>query len=369
MASDMPSHIKTIFEIVPDSYSIFNPITRGAGFKGNRTSMMRIWYWYYAHQTDRWAFVDEAAAKKLCETIDLSPKFVFAVFPAIDEYSHYLHPKHERVIDQYKKFDSALKKIVDALASRGELADTALFIVSDHGLSKTDAHFCVNTFLEKRGLPAFFYPKIFDKKGKLSANMVSGNGMTHVYFKNPGGWSKPTTYRMIENMSPGIVDELLTKDAVDVIACRSEKGAEIFSRRGRGSLALNGNMIEYATSGGDPFGYAPLPNAMSADEELSKTWDSEYPDALYQISHLLSSSRSGDMIISATPGFDLRLKYEVPEHFSSHGSLHELHMRVPVISNVKFRNRRMRTVDTFPTFLELLGYPVPDYADGTALGV
>lgn len=367
MANDMLPHVKTIFEIVPDSYSIFNPIARGTGWHRNRTSIMRIWYWYYGHQTDRWSFVDAAAIRKMCETLKFDPKFIFTVFPAIDEYSHFSHPKHDKVINQYRELDRYVEKLVDELTLRGQYEDTAIFIVSDHGLSQTHTHFCVNTFLERKGLPAFFYPRIFEKKGKLSANMVSGNGMTHVYFKNADGWGRPTTYEMLNQISVGIVDEFLRNEAVDILTCRSESGAEIFSRRGRASLSIDGKNINYKTSGGDPFGYGELPRIMTADEELSRTWQSEYPDALYQISRLLSSPRSGDMIISAKPGFDLRLKYEEPEHRSSHGSLHELHMRVPVISNVRFKERPVRTVDTFPTFLNLLGYPVPDYVDGTAL--
>lgn len=369
MANDMMPHIKTIFEIVPKSYTIFNPITRGTNFHRNRTSMMRIWYWYYGHLTDRWSFVDFSAINKLITTLKFSPKFVFTVFPAIDEYSHFSHPKHEKVISQYRKLDLYVKRLVDELSRRGEYDDTAIFIVSDHGLSETKEHFCVNTFLESKKLPAFFYPKIFSKKGKLSANMVSGNGMTHVYFKNADGWSGQTTHEMLKKISPDLINDLLENEAIDIVALRTSTGAEILSRRGRASLSLDGRNINYKVTDKDPFGYGVLPERMDQDDELEKTWHSEYPDALFQMSHLLSSPRSGDLVISAKPGFDLRLKYEDPEHFSSHGSLHDLHMRVPFISNVKFEQRPMRTVDAFPTFLDLLDIPIPNYIDGKKLEV
>lgn len=367
MAGDMWPHIKTIFELVPGSHCIFNPITRGAG-KRNETRICRIWYWYYGHQTDRWDFVDETAAKKLCQVLKKNPRYVYTVFPGIDEYGHFTHPRHERVMEQYRNVDGFLGNFVNALSERGELGDSAIFIVSDHGLSRTDEHFCVNTFLKKHGLPAFFYPKIFDKKGKLSANMVSGNGMTHVYFKNSDGWARHTVYEELERISPNLIDDLLNEEAIDIVASRGAGGwIYVFSKRGKAKIHLGGEKMRYEVIGSDPFGYGEIPEDMSPGLSLEKTFDSDYPDAPFQIAHLMISPRSGDLILSATPGYDLRLKYEEPEHFGSHGSLHRSHMRVPVISNVKFKDVPIRTVDVFPTTLEMLGHDLPDYIDGRSL--
>lgn len=364
MARDMWPHIRTIFEIVPDSYSIFNPIARGAG-RRNVTRISRIWHWYYAHQTDRWGFVDAAAADKLCAVQDKNPRFVFVVLPAIDEYSHLAHPRHERVMEQYQSLDASIGRFAELLEARGELDRTAIFLVSDHGLSETHHHFCVNSFLERHRLPAFFYPLILDKKGKLSANMVSGNGMTHVYFRNRDGWARRTTADELKGISPYLIDDLLAEEAVDIVACRNaDGGADIFSRRGSASVRLDGMTLHYELKGSDPFGYRKLPLNMSPDDCLKDTWDTDHPDAPFQIAHLLTSPRAGDLIISAIPGFDLRLRYESPEHFASHGSLHASHMRVPIVSNVKFAARPSRTADVFPTVLKLLGVDVPSYIDG-----
>jgi len=367
MASDMRPHIETIFEIVPGSYSIFNPIARGAGSR-NMTRISRIWYWYYAHLTDRWGFIDEVAMDKLVDVLKKKPRFVFTVFPGIDEYAHLSHPRHERTIEQYAKMDAGIGRLMREIDSRGELEETAVFLVSDHGLSKTDTHFCVNTFLEKHGLPAFFYPCIFNKKGKLSANMVSGNGMTHVYFKNSDGWARHTNLDELKKLAPGLLDDLLEENAVDIVACRNEDGwADVFSRRGSARIHLEGDKLHYEVRGADPFGYDALPVDLSPAASLEKTWNTEYPDAPFQIAHLFTSPRAGDLMISATPGFDLRLKYEHPEHFGSHGSLHKSHMRVPLVSNVRFEKKPVRTADVFPTALKLLGHDIPGHIDGVPL--
>ena len=106
---------------------------------------------------------------------------------------------------------------------------------------------------------------------------------------------------------------------------------------------------------------------LSPEGCLSETLYSEYPDAPFQIAHLVSSPRAGDIILSARPGFDLRDKYEHPEHRGSHGSLHASHMRVPILTNVPLERRPVRTADVFPTALEILGCDIPGHIDGIPL--
>jgi len=368
MARDMWPHIKTVFEIVPDSLSVFNPVARGARGRRNATRVSRIWYWYYAHLTDRWAFADEAGLKKLLSLLRRRPTYLFSVFPGIDEYSHLSHPRHERTIERYRWLDRAVGDVVEELTRLGMRDETAIFLVSDHGLSSTHTHFCVNTFLEERGLPAFYYPLIFQKRGKLAANMVSGNGMTHVYFRNGDGWARHTVREELERNAPSLVDDLLMEEAVDIVALRnSQSGADILSRRGEARVRLDASALHYEVKGSDPFGYPPLPADLTPRDSLARTLDTDYPDAPFQIAHLLTAPRAGDMVISARPGFDLRLKYENPEHKGSHGSLHMSHMRVPIITDVPLEMRPARTADLFPTALGLLGYDLPGHIDGLPL--
>lgn len=368
LARDIGPHIQTIFEIVPHSFSIFNPIARGARGPRNVTRLSRIWHWYYAHLTDRWTFTDDAALVKLKATLKKRPTFLFAVFPGIDEYSHLTHPHHEKVLDRYHWLDGAIGTIVSDFKDAGTWDETALFLVSDHGLSATHTHFCLNTFLEKRGITPFFYPLIFNKRGRSSATMVSGNAMAHVYFKNRDGWTRETVRRELEVIAPGLIDELLQEEAVDIVAVRNEGGGvQIFSRRGEAKIMLDGAKLHYEITGSDPFGYAHLPDDLYPQSCLQATFETEYPDAPFQIAHLFTAPRTGDIVISATPGFDLRLKYENPEHHGSHGSIHRSHMHVPLITNLKFKTGPVRTVDVFPTILKLLGYDIPGHIDGMPL--
>lgn len=376
--SDMRNDIYTVFDIIPKSYSIFNSINRGVGSR-NLTRIMRIWYWYYGHMTDRWRFVDSSATEKVLKVIEKDFEFLFVVYPGIDEYSHLANPRDESALKQYDFLDASVGELVTKLKSLGKYEETLLWIVSDHGLSSTHTHFCVNTFLESRGIKTFYFPLTY-RKDCVAANMVSGNSMTHVYFKNRESWGDRTTVEDVDGMYPNLLEELLSEPAVDIIALLNKDGEIVVrTKKGSATLSLDGDEITYTVDGNDPFGYdfadkaLPLPGArvrkLLSRRFLSATLDSDYPDALYQIAHIFSSPRCGDLVISAAPGYDLRLKYETPEHKASHGSLHREHMLVPILCNKKLPVQPIRTVDVFPTYLKMMGHVSPQNIDGVAINL
>jgi hypothetical protein len=100
---------------------------------------------------------------------------------------------------------------------------------------------------------------------------------------------------------------------------------------------------------------------------LEATFESEYPDSLYQIYQLMQSRRAGDIVISAKVGHDLRDFWEYPEHLGSHGSLHRSHIHVPLIYNQKNWNTHpARTADLFNSILKWKGI-TPKASEGESL--
>ncbi|PIR20210.1 MAG: hypothetical protein COV45_07690 [Deltaproteobacteria bacterium CG11_big_fil_rev_8_21_14_0_20_47_16] len=363
---DMDRSIETAFDIFPRSYNIFNSVNKGVTFSHNKTWLMRLWYWYYAHLTDRWSLVEQAACEKVLDVIKKPFDFCFAVFPAIDEYSHLSGPLSRATDDAYFKLDDYMGQIRDALAKKGQLQDTLIWLISDHGFSATHTHFCANEFLEERGIRTFFYPLIF-KKNCIAANMMSGNAMAHLYFKDPSGWNKSVTLKRLVDLYGTMVDDLVREPAVDICAVRGEEGAiEVLSKRGHATVRRNGDLISYDVQTQDPFGYGKLPSIMSSQESLSRTYGTDYPDAPYQLGQLFQSDRTGDIVISAAPGYDLRRDYEVPEHHGSHGALHRDHMLIPIGCSAKLTGDVIRSVDVFPTTLALMGQDIPLDIDGVS---
>src|SRR5262249_39627516 len=232
MNRDMRPELKTLFEHFPRSHNIFSSVNRGVPTVGNVTSHMRIWYWYYAHLTDRWHLVDEAAMDKCLEVIKKDFDFLFMVFPGIDEYSHLSRPSHPLSVQAYKTIDLAMGKIARQLRNEGKYDETAMFIVSDHGLSETKTHFGVSSFLEARGIKTFYYPKIF-KRDFQAASMVSGNAMLHLYFRGSAPWEGRLSLEEIQELHPQLMEDLLENPAVDLILWQARDGwVHVVSRRG-----------------------------------------------------------------------------------------------------------------------------------------
>jgi hypothetical protein len=128
--------------------------------------------------------------------------------------------------------------------------------------------------------------------------------------------------------------------------------------RGRAvvSWSTSGDAFTYSYEPitGDPLG---LGEWMGLDERDAHdvTHGSDYPDALVQIARLASCARSGDLILSASRGWDFRGRYEPIPHVSSHGALHREHMLVPLLANHPIAGRPRRTVDVMTSACAALG--------------
>lgn len=369
MNRDLKKEIKTAFEIFERPVSILNMIYRGIQKRHNKTRHSRIWYYYYAHLTDRWGFVDEAANKKLIRALEEDPDFTFVVYPSVDEYSHRSSPFHPRTIKAYHEVDRLIGKVADQLKKKGWLDDTLMILVSDHGLSETKTHFDVGPYLEEKGIKTLFYTQIFKRNFKASS-MISGNGMANLYFKSEKGWANRTTFEELSHTSL-LLDELRCRPEIDLVATMGADGAiHLQTDKGHGSFKVEGEQVDYKWDRDEPLGIFNgngKEKKMTIDEGYEQTWDSHFPDLFKQLSQVFSSPRSGDVILSAKSGNDLRERYEHPEHKASHGALCPEHMKIPLLMNYPVTKKVIRSVDIFPTILELMGKKIPEGIDGVSL--
>jgi hypothetical protein len=95
---------------------------------------------------------------------------------------------------------------------------------------------------------------------------------------------------------------------------------------------------------------------------LSRTRETDVPDAPRQLLQLFQTSRAGDLVLAAMPGADFRGPWEIPEHRAGHGSLVAEHMEVPIAASVALPDTPIRTVDLMPTILERLDVAAPSGA-------
>lgn len=367
---DIKPGTKTIFDLVDRPVSVLNNIGEIHPSK-NKTRFSRIWYLYYAHLTDHWSFVDQAMTQKVIKAIDEDFDFLFVVFPSIDEYAHRSSVIHPRVLQAYEDVDKQIGLVAAKLKEKGMLEDTLLTIVSDHGLSDTNQHFDVGPYLEENGLKTLFYTQIFKRNFKASS-MISGNGMAHVYFKNEKGWQEKSYYEDL-SLSSFWLDRFRHRPEVSLVTCEGRDGSVHFlTKKGHGLFQIQNNLIQYDWEHTEPLGLQ-LPSdhtgnslKMTMDQSLDLTWDSHFPDVFNQMYSLFKSPRCGDVILSAEKGSDLRKRYEHPEHKASHGAICPDHMKVPFIISHKLSQKIRRSVDVFPTILELLGKKIPAGIDGVS---
>jgi len=367
MNSDISTDSKTLFEVFPKSISILNELNRGVSFTGDKTRFMRIYYKIKSHFTNRSDEVDLAARRMLLKSLGDFPQFSYAVFLGIDTYSHSNHPFHRRVLDSYLQLDETVGHLGDALQREGRLDETLLIIASDHGLTPTHSHLDTVEFMSQLGFKTFHYPKVYRYfRDADAATMISGNAMAHIYVKSPNGWGRRSTFEELNK----IIERLIERQEIDIVAGIDEEGrVRITGKRGGEATAWidKEGYLNYRTFNGDPFDYRYLPEKMNIDEALELTYNTNYPDGILQVVQLLESPRSGDLVVSANPGFDLRARHEKPEHCSSHGALFKEHMLVPVTISAKVNKPYARTVDLYPTILSLMGYSLPAGIDGVTL--
>jgi hypothetical protein len=344
----------SIFDLVPESIAICNPLTRGLRRGANRLPGLRMALGAAAHYFGTYPVLDRAVARAWVAAADEPWRFLFVVFPGIDGIAHLAEPLHPAVLESYRLVDRALGEFIGRVRNRGELP--ALFVVSDHGMTIMREHRDVAVLLEQAGLRTLRHPAHVWRRRAQVATMVSGNASVQLYVEPRSGRDRPLT----ESEIPGeLVERLLALPAVRLAACRSDDGGVIVrSGDARARLTEESGLVRYAPEDGDPLG---LGGYLELDDRdlLALTRETELPDAPRQLLQLFESPRAGDLVLAAEPGADFRGPWEIPEHQSGHGSLIAEHMEVPIAASVALPDVPIRTVDLMPSILEHLGVAIP----------
>ena len=366
--TDMPADRPTLHELLGNTYNIFSMITRNIPDERDLAKKVKSKLYIRAHFLHKYHPVDVAAHEHLMLSLDKNPDFVFTVFPCVDWNSHAYHPRDERTIQAYKYMDFSVGEVVQKLKKNGTWKDTLLVLTSDHGLTSTHTHFDLANYFTKRGLRALQYPIIWKYKPK-SAVMISGNSFGAVHLLNHEGSEVLKGDEVINAVGLDTWQDLIQQAAVDFVTWRGAANDYwVASKKGRARIIKTSQGLSYHPVSGDPLGLGLLATPMDEQASLAATFESDYPDALVQIEQLFRCRRAGDLVVSATKGFDLRYTWEFPEHHGSHGSLHKDHIHVPLLYNQQgWDTRPARTTDVFNSILKWMGKPTLENTDGRAL--
>ncbi len=282
------------------------------------------------------------------------PRFVFAAFTAGDKAAH-AGPAWEHVArDSLRLVDDVVGRLRRDAERDGRWPRLRLWIVSDHGHSPVSRHVELAALLRDQGIRVRAHPWTVPDRSEVAV-MVSGNSMAHVYLgldsRNRLNWPE------LEDRWLGRVGVLWSHPAVDLLAARRGAGTvEVWKGGASAMVEVSNGAYSYRIQDSNPLGIEAFERASEA-EALDRCRGSEYPDGVVQLAQAVLAGRSGDLVVSATRGWDLRIGYEPVEHRSSHGALHAGHMVVPLVGTGLPDGAVRRTGDLFTHAARVLGEP------------
>jgi arylsulfatase A-like enzyme len=364
---DLDPEAPTIFELVPKSIAALNVIGRGLS-KHDRIGrgvgfIARAAQTHFRGNVRGWLSIDRDIGNQVADQIaKRKPDFVFAALTGIDKTSHSAGHGAPVVREALQIVDETVDRIRNDAEIERRWNDMQLWVVSDHGHSPVLEHEDLVGVVRSLGLKTIAHPWVY-RAGADAAVMVSGNAMAHIYLdldKRERPWWSKSNPRW-ENLA----STLLSRPSVDLmILPQSASECEIHTRdRGHARLSWDQFFVTYEPLSGDPIGTGKRTN-FNTDDAYEATIATDYPDSLVQIARLVSSPRSGEIILSASRNWDYRARYEPIPHVSSHGALHREHMLVPLLSNHRLEGLPRRTVDVMPSALNALGIEIPVGLDG-----
>jgi hypothetical protein len=365
---DLDPNAPTIFELVPNSLAALSVVTRGLAPErriGALTprSALRATVTHFRGRVDQWLDVDREVADVIVRRMrDERPDFLFAAFTGVDKASHARGHDDQMVHDAMAIVDDAATRLRDDAERGGWWEDTHLWIVSDHGHSPVHTHEDLAALVRATGRRTVAHPWSA-RIAPDAAVMVSGNAMAHVYVELDQR-ERPWWPALAARHEP-LAEELLARESVDLLLlAHGPDRCEVRSAtRGTALIERCGTCYRYARQSGDPLGVGGDVQG-EVDAVLDATIESEYPDGIAQIVTLAGSARAGDLIVSATPGWDFRARYEPIPHRSAHGALHRDHVMVPLLTNRPPAATPRRTTDVFASALDALGVAAPARMDG-----
>ena len=340
---DMDPDRPSLFEEYDDGINLYNMITKGVSEENDICKKGKIGLYFKAHYHHKHHEVDLAGHKKLMKSLGRQSRFTFAVFPSIDWDSHtYHYDDPDTTHKAYKIVDDSLGELVSAMKKKDQYEDTLIIMAADHGLSSTHTHLDLGNFFTCHNYRVLEYPRILKFRPNVAV-FISGNSFASISFLDK---KEDHTRSTLYQNHKEVLEDLLKQDAVDFILMRGRENEYVVAKqKGESIIRVHHDQrLSYHPHTADVFGIDEVSVPLNYMDSFDRTFESDYPDCLWQCHQLMKSHRAGDVVISAASGFDFRDFWEIPEHQGSHGSLHWEHMHVPILTNQKDHiNRPIRT--------------------------
>ena len=369
--ADVHAAAPTLLELATPSLAGMSMLGRGA----THGRIGRSIYWmlraapaHFRGDLHGWQRVErEASARFLRRFARVRPRFSVLAITSPDKFAHKFGSRSAAVRSAIADVDAVAARAAAIADHDGWGESLHVWVVADHGHAPVSQHDDLHGWLERDGLRVLAHPQLGTRRPDV-ALMVGGNAMAHLYLA-PGD----RTRRWWGELAPRwgtLADRLLQRASVDLlVVAHSAHEVEVrHGTRGSARIRIDGDGADtrwsYAPDDGDPLRLGGRHERLDLHAAWEVTQGSPYPDALVQLGWLAVSPRAGDCIVSASPDWDLRARFEPVEHVSTHGALLRDQMLVPTLIDTPPAQLPQRTTDVVPSALQLLGVGTDTPYDG-----
>lgn len=388
---------QTIFELLHDqeTFSIQVATRRGVTREIDNWATSGI-SWYFGRYTD----VDQLTAirfeliARIANQTGRWPRFILAYFPACDQVAHQRGVTSPDYRQALRNMDNQIGRICRGLERAGTLDRTLLVLTADHGqASMRDGdgvidvaryladHFGIRVtdkrlhnwdFVERFA----FYDK-YDVVAVADAPRLLG---LHLRGAGQNWYDRPKDIRPLQLSTregrinaEQLAEHLARMPYARFVAMRagddttlllSRRGkALVIRQQGNGQLCDGDRFTYRLVQGRDPLNLRmpgltdtePSERVLSASDWLATTIDSDNPGVVSQIVGYFDSTRTGDIVVFAEPG------YGFAPDLSGHGSTSPQEMRIPLIFagggiEPGVSDEPVRLQSVMPTIMTFLGY-------------
>ncbi len=306
----------------------------------------------------RFGMDDASTGELLAELFEQGPlpDFTVAYFADNDYRSHDVGPV--RSLGVVERVDRMLGEAFERGGGIDKvLAETAVIVTSDHGhCDVLDRDGAIHL---DRTLADFRRAELGRPWRNADDLMICPNmRAAQIYLREAA-----------PDFAKRVIDMLLSEPRVDQVIWRTtltrtgEEGFSVASARGHLEFS---RAADTGTAGVDAFSgvwtWTGEAEALDVRQEGRTIVFGQYPNAFERIAGALELDKSGDIWVTARPGYE----FEVPggeAHTggASHGALHALDSLSPVIiagPGMTRLPRHLRSVDIAPLAMELLGLPM-----------
>ena len=231
--------------------------------------------------------------------------FMLLSLPDNDTHSHRYGPYAQAT--SIVEADRAIERMMHAGGGIDAfLEDHAVIVISDH--SQTPVQHAVNLAAELDHRDVLM-PDVAAEDAQIAVCPSARSAMVYVLDRERA-----------EKDAPGLAQDLGQVEGVDLVAWRQGDEAVVRSSRGELRFEPDGELVDLR---GGRWSVEGELESLTLGVSDGRVWSRTYPDALSRLWSALNCPRAGDVLLSATPGYEF-VDWGGAHHVGggSHGALH-----------------------------------------------